>query len=301
MTSFPSLPQDFSFAKKEHDVLKLWEKTNAFQRSIDNRVSSGDDNSYVFYDGPPFATGLPHYGHFVASTIKDVVPRYWAMRGKAVKRRFGWDTHGLPVEMETEKHLGLSGPTAIREYGIDKFNEACRSVVLRHTKEWRRTITRLGRWVDFDDDYKTMDLSFMESVWWAFGQLWDKGLVYQGFRVMPFSWRLSTPLSNFEANSDYRNVQDPALTIKLKIKGDKNGASLLVWTTTPWTLPSNLAVAVGNDITYVRAQKLMRGKLCAHSCHKSKLEWEYPKTYCVKYSNLEHLLASYRNVFHLWN
>ncbi len=183
------------------------------------------------------------------------MPRYWAMRGKKVQRRFGWDTHGLPVEMETEKQLGLSGPTAIRDYGVGKFNEACRAGVLRHTEQWQKTLTRLGRWVDFDNSYKTMDLSFMESVWWAFGQLWQKGLVYQSFKVMPYSYRLSTPLSNFEANLDYRYVQDSAITVKLKIKNDTDNAQLLIWTTTPWTLPSNLAVAVGKDIEYVKAKK----------------------------------------------
>ncbi|MBN4077467.1 isoleucine--tRNA ligase, partial [Sulfobacillus acidophilus] len=304
--AFKKVSQNISFAQKEHEVLDFWQKSQVFKRSIEQRDSKSNENAYVFYDGPPFATGLPHYGHLVASTIKDVVPRYWTMRGKKVERRFGWDTHGLPVEMETEKRLGISGPTAIREYGVAKFNEACRSGVLKHTKEWRQTITRLGRFVDFDNDYKTMDPSFMESVWWVFGQLWQKDLVYQGFRVMPYSWRLSTPLSNFEANMDYRNVQDPAVTVKMPLKsnviphgaqrlnsaesyheaidtkkdspGSGPGAGflsssslrddscirndsiehndcLLVWTTTPWTLPSNLAVAVGSKITYVRAKK----------------------------------------------
>ncbi|MES2503301.1 MAG: isoleucine--tRNA ligase [Myxococcota bacterium] len=251
MPAFNPIPESFSFPEQEQKVLEFWKEISAFEQSLKNRQSDRAEDNYTFYDGPPFATGLPHYGHFVASTLKDVVPRYWTMRGKYVERRFGWDTHGLPIEMETEKTLGLSGPTAIREYGIGKFNEACRSGVLKYTSEWERIITRLGRWVDFKNDYKTMDPEFMESVWWAFGQLWEKGLVYQDFRVMPFSWRLSTPLSNFEANLDYRNVQDPAITIKLQC-GD---AYLLVWTTTPWTLPSNLAVAVGKDIDYVRAQK----------------------------------------------
>lgn len=249
MGVFKELPKEKSLAKNEEEVLQLWEKTKAFERSISKR-SNG--KSYVFYDGPPFATGLPHYGHLVASTIKDVVARYWTMRGHPVERRFGWDTHGLPIEMETEKKLGLSGPGSIREYGVDKFNEACRSSVLKYTKEWRKTIGRVGRWVDFDNDYKTMDPKFMESVWWVFGELWKKDLVYKGNRVMPFSWRLSTSLSNFEANLDYRDVQDPALTIRLPLVDDPN-TNLLIWTTTPWTLPSNLAVAVGKDVDYVKA------------------------------------------------
>ncbi len=254
MGYFPAFKKDFSFVSAEHEALQLWKDKGVFERSVNQRQNSEGKTDYVFYDGPPFATGLPHYGHLVASTIKDIVPRYWAMRGKHITRRFGWDTHGLPIEMEVEKELGLSGPTEIRSYGISKFNEACRAGVLKYTEEWRKTITRLGRWVDFDDDYKTMDLSFMESVWWVFGQLWEKDLVYQGVRVMPFSWRLSTPLSNFEANLDYRSVQDPSVTARLPLLDDEDDASLLIWTTTPWTLPSNLAVAVGENITYVRAK-----------------------------------------------
>jgi isoleucyl-tRNA synthetase len=248
MPSFAPVSPEVSFPEQEERILALWEKLQAFPRSVAARPA---DKSFIFYDGPPFATGLPHYGHLVASTLKDIVPRYWTMRGMKVERRFGWDTHGLPIEMEMEKALGLSGPSSIRAYGVDKFNEACRENVLRYVSEWRRTVTRVGRWVDFDRDYKTMDLSFMESVWWVFSELWKKGLVYQGVRVMPFSWRLSTPLSNFEANLDYRDVDDPALTVKLKLVDDD--AALLIWTTTPWTLPSNLAVAVGADVDYVRA------------------------------------------------
>lgn len=249
MAAFKNLPKSFEFAKAEEEVLALWDRIDAFKRSVTQRKAQGK-SPYTFYDGPPFATGLPHYGHMVASSIKDVVARFWTMRGHYVERRFGWDTHGLPIEMETEKTLSLSGPSSIREFGVDKFNEACRAGVLRYTKEWRRVITRLGRWVDFDNDYKTMDKDFMESVWWVFHELWKKGLVFQGFRVMPYSVRLSTPLSNFEANLNYQDVQDPALTVKIKLI-DKPDTYLLIWTTTPWTLPSNLAVAVGNDIDYL--------------------------------------------------
>ncbi|HXW60666.1 MAG TPA: isoleucine--tRNA ligase, partial [Myxococcota bacterium] len=184
----------------------------------------------------------------------DVVARYWTMQGHYVERRFGWDTHGLPIEMETEKALGLSGPHSIRAFGVDKFNEACRAGVLRHTSEWRRVIGRLGRWVDFDNDYKTMDRSFMESVWWAFSELWKKGLVTRGFRVMPYSARLATPLSNFEANLNYQEVQDPAVTVKAKVVSQPH-TYLLIWTTTPWTLPANLAIAVGKNIRYVRVKQ----------------------------------------------
>ena len=238
-----------SFADAEHRVLALWQQLDAFKRSVAERPA---DKSFIFYDGPPFATGLPHYGHLVASTLKDIIPRYWTMRGMRVERRFGWDTHGLPVEQQIQDKLKLSGPKDIRELGVDKFNETCRQNVLTYVDEWRRTITRVGRWVDFDDDYKTMDKPFMESVWWAFAELWNKGLIYKGKRVMPYSCALATPLSNFEAGQDYRDVDDPALTVRLKL--DDEDASLLIWTTTPWTLPSNLAVAVGPDIDYVRAR-----------------------------------------------
>lgn len=253
MAPFQALPKAFNFAQEEEKVLELWDRLDAFQRSIEQRKKSGA-TPYTFYDGPPFATGLPHYGHLVTSSIKDTVARYWTMRGHFVERRFGWDTHGLPIEMETEKSLGLSGPQEIREYGIGKFNEACRAGVLKYTKEWRRVIRRLGRWVDFDNDYKTLDRSFMESVWWAFAELWKRGLVYQGVRVMPYSVRLSTPLSNFEANLNYQDVQDPAATISAQLIDDKD-TYLLVWTTTPWTLPSNLAIAVGPDIDYVKVRR----------------------------------------------
>ena len=248
--SFRSISSKILFPELEHGILKLWKEKDVFSRSI---TEKSEEKRFIFYDGPPFATGLPHYGHLVASTLKDIVPRYWTMRGFRVERRFGWDTHGLPIEMLVEEKLGLSGPTSIHEYGVAKFNEACRENVLTYTKEWEEVITRLGRWVDFEDDYKTMDPNYMESVWWVFKQLWDKELVYQDFRVMPFSWRLSTSLSNFEANLDYRDVQDPALTVTMPLVGEKE--VLLIWTTTPWTLPSNLAIAVGEDITYVKAHK----------------------------------------------
>ncbi len=250
-SAFEPVSPQVHFPDVEQQILDLWARIDAFARSVADRP---DDARYVFYDGPPFATGLPHYGHLVASTLKDIVPRYWTMRGHRVERRFGWDTHGLPIEMEMEKTLGLSGPTAIREYGVGDFNEACRDNVLRYTEEWEKVVGRLGRWVDFRDDYKTMDLSFMESVWWVFEQLWQKGLVYEDFRVMPFSWRLSTSLSNFEANLDYRVVQDPAITVTAPLL-DEPGTALLLWTTTPWTLPSNLAAAVGDEVEYVKAQR----------------------------------------------
>ncbi|MEE2788789.1 MAG: isoleucine--tRNA ligase [Myxococcota bacterium] len=248
---FRGAPTGREIPQMEVDIMRNWRSNETFKRSVDDKPEA---NKYVFYDGPPFATGLPHYGHLVASTIKDIVPRYWAMRGHRIERRFGWDTHGLPIEMLMEKQLGLSGPSSIREFGVAAFNEACRANVLRYTEEWEKVIERLGRWVDFENDYKTMDATFMESVWWVFKSLWDKGLVYKDFRVMPYSWRLCTSLSNFEANSDYRDVQDPAVTVAMPVVGASN-LSLLIWTTTPWTLPSNLAIAVGPEMTYVRATR----------------------------------------------
>ena len=181
----------------EEEILNFWRKEKIFQKSIDNRPK---DKPFSFYDGPPFATGLPHYGHLLAGTIKDVIPRYKTMRGFRVERRFGWDTHGLPVEYEVEQTLGLKGRHEIEHFGEGSFNEKCRSIVLRYTREWRETVDRMARWVDFENDYKTMDIDFMESVWWVFKRLWDKELIYEVMKVVPYSWRVSTPLSNFEAN-----------------------------------------------------------------------------------------------------
>ncbi len=237
----------------EQGVLRLWRETDAFAESVRRRPA---DNEYIFYDGPPFPTGSPHYGNLLAGVIKDMVPRYWTMRGYRVERRFGWDTHGLPIEMEVESRLGISGPRAITEYGVARFNEAARSVVQANTENWEVLTERIGRWVDFDNDYKTMDPEFMESVWWVFKQLWDKGLVYKDFKVLPYSWGASTPLSNFEANKDYRDVEDPSITVKLEVLTGAGpveaGDFLLIWTTTPWTLPANLAIAVGPGNEYVR-------------------------------------------------
>ena len=236
----------FSFVSMEHDILKLWEEIGAFKKSLEN---TQDKKPYIFYDGPPFATGLPHHGHLVASTIKDIVPRYWTMRGRYVLRRFGWDCHGLPIEHEIDKQLGMSAQQAVEEMGVGGYNDQCRAIVQRYVSEWRHTISRLGRWIDFDEDYKTMDPWYMESVWWVFKQLWDKGLIYEGVKVMPVSTALGTPLSNFEATSNYMDVQDPAITVLFKLTDED--AYLAAWTTTPWTLPSNLAICVGDDIEYV--------------------------------------------------
>ena len=245
MTDSPS-KAPFSFVDMEHEILDFWSRTDAFEESVKKNKSK---KPFIFYDGPPFATGLPHHGHLVASTIKDIVPRYWTMKGFHVIRRFGWDCHGLPIEHEIDKQLGMSAQEAVTELGVAGYNNECRSIVQRYVKEWRHTISRIGRWVDFDNDYKTMDPWYMESVWWVFKQLWDKGLIYQGVKVMPLSTSLGTPLANFEATSNYQDVQDPAVTVLFEL--EDSDAYLAVWTTTPWTLPSNLAICVGNDIEYV--------------------------------------------------
>ncbi|HEX3089086.1 MAG TPA: isoleucine--tRNA ligase [Ilumatobacteraceae bacterium] len=238
-------PQPF-FPQIETDVLASWAQRDTFKESIRRRA---DAEEYVFYDGPPFANGLPHYGHLLTGFVKDAVPRYQTMRGKRVERRFGWDCHGLPAEVVVEKELGISGHPEITKFGIDKFNDACRTSVLRFTDEWQRYVTRQARWVDFENDYKTLDLPYMESVMWAFKTLWDKGLIYEGFKVLAYCWRCETPLSNTETRMDdvYRDRQDPALTVQFQLD---SGERILAWTTTPWTLPSNLALAVGPDIDY---------------------------------------------------
>jgi isoleucyl-tRNA synthetase len=257
MTGYPAVPPHPSFPALEREVLDSWERDDTFVASVEARDAGEDGaNEYVFYDGPPFANGLPHYGHLLTGYVKDVVPRYQTMRGRRVERRFGWDTHGLPAETETEKQLGLKSKKEIDELGVAAFNEACRESVLRYTDEWRAYVTRQARWVDFDHDYKTLDLDYMESVMWAFKSLWDKGLVYQGFRVLWYCWHDGTPLSATETKMDdvYLDRQDPAVTVGLRLTApgsDLDGALALIWTTTPWTLPSNLAMAVNTDVEYV--------------------------------------------------
>ena len=253
---YPEVDPKPVFPDIERRVLESWAADETFARSVEARPTGTDgDNEYVFYDGPPFANGLPHHGHLLTGYVKDVIPRYRTMRGRRVERRFGWDCHGLPAEMQAEKELSVSGRAAITAYGIDQFNDYCRQSVLRYTQEWESTVTRQARWVDFADDYKTMDLSYMESVMWAFKTLWDKGLVYEAYRVMPYSWAAETPLSNFEIRLDdaTRPRQDPAITVAFDLvpeAGDPGPMRILAWTTTPWTLPSNLMLIVGPDIDY---------------------------------------------------
>jgi isoleucyl-tRNA synthetase len=249
---YPDVDPRPHFPRLEEEVLAYWERDGTFAASVEQR---SPDREFVFYDGPPFANGLPHYGHLLTGFVKDAVPRYKTMRGYRVSRRFGWDCHGLPAEMEAERELGISGHVAINAYGVDRFNEHCRTSVLKYTEEWRSYVTRQARWVDFDNDYKTMDISYMESVMWAFRQLWEKGLIYEGHRVLPYCWECETPLSNFETRLDdaYRPRQDPAVTVRFRLDpspGETAPTDLLVWTTTPWTLPSNLAIAVDPRIEY---------------------------------------------------
>jgi len=238
-----------SFVDAEHAVLEFWRRERIFERSLE---ATRDGAPYIFYDGPPFATGLPHHGHLVASTLKDIIPRYFTMQGRYVQRRFGWDCHGLPIEHEIDKQYDAPAHEIVAQLGVKGYNDACRAIVQRYTGEWQRTITRIGRWVDFEHDYKTMDAWFMESVWWVLRQLWDAGLVYRGVKVVPVSTALGTVLSNFEAGQNYQQVQDPAITVLAE--AEEENAYLPVWTTTPWTLPANLAICVGPDINYVKVR-----------------------------------------------
>jgi isoleucyl-tRNA synthetase len=243
---------NFSFVEAEKNILKFWNESQIFKKSLD-KTRSG--KNYIFYDGPPFATGLPHHGHIVASTLKDVVPRYFTMKGYFVDRRFGWDCHGLPIEQEIDKKFGMSASDFVAQHGVKKYNDECRGIVDRYVNEWEKTIGRLGRWVDFKNDYKTMDLNFMESVWWVFKSIWDQGLIYQGNKIVPYSPALQTALSNFEAGQNYQDIQDPAVTILFRTKKDPN-TYFAAWTTTPWTLPSNLALCVHPEIEYVKVKDL---------------------------------------------
>ncbi|KAK1761488.1 isoleucyl-tRNA synthetase [Echria macrotheca] len=244
------------FPKEEEATIQRWRDINAFERQVELSVGRP---AYTFYDGPPFATGLPHYGHLLASTIKDIIPRYWSMKGFHVERRFGWDTHGLPIEHEIDKKLGITGKAAVMELGLERYNAECRAIVMRFREQWRDTVERLGRWIDFDNDYKTMDLNFMESEWWVFKQLFEKGQVYRGHRVMPYSTALTTPLSNFEANQNYQDVTDPAVVVSFPLLKDPD-TCLLAWTTTPWTLPSHTGLAAHPDFEYIKIHDEKSGK-----------------------------------------
>lgn len=291
--TFPTLSSPVSLPEIEREILDFWAADKTFEASVEQRP---DDNHFVFYDGPPFANGLPHYGHLLTGFVKDVIPRYQTMKGKRVERRFGWDTHGLPAELAAEKEIGVSGRKAVLDLGIDKFNDACRTAVLRYTKDWEDYVRRSARWVDTENAYKTLDLSFMESCIWAFKQLFDKGLVYKDYRVVPYSWAVKSPLSNFETRLDnaYRMRTDPAITVGFPLTdgtGLLENARILIWTTTPWTLPSNLATAVGEDITYaVMGKGDDKLVLSVNGLEKYKKELEgYEKLGEVKGSDLKGL------------
>lgn len=262
----------------EAQILALWKEQGIESQCLHASQLPAEQGGraqapfYAFYDGPPFATGLPHYGHLLAGTIKDIVPRYWFMKGRQIDRRFGWDCHGLPIESLIEKELGVHGRAEIEALGVPKFNAACRAGVLKYTQEWEKVVRRMGRWVDFENDYKTMDRSFMESVWWVFSQLWEKGLIYEGYRVQPVSPSLGTPLSNFEVaqgpqerdpltrKDGHKRRQDPSLTVRFALE-DEPGAYLWAWTTTPWTLPSNLALAVNPEVEYAKVKIIETGEI----------------------------------------
>ncbi|KAG2214264.1 isoleucyl-tRNA synthetase [Mucor mucedo] len=253
--SLADLSGQYNFPKEEEKILEFWREIDAFKTSLE---LNKDKPAFNFYDGPPFATGLPHYGHMLAGTIKDIVTRYAHNTGHSVERRFGWDTHGLPVEYEIDKKLGITGKQDVMDMGIDKYNAECRAIVMRYSGEWRKTVERMARWIDFDNDYKTLNPTFMESVWWVFKQLFEKGQVYRGQRVMPYSTGCTTPLSNFESSQNYKDVNDPAIVVGFPLVSDPT-TQLLTWTTTPWTLPSNLAVCVGPEFEYVKIHDELTG------------------------------------------
>jgi isoleucyl-tRNA synthetase len=238
------------FAEFEDQVLDFWNTNDIFKKSVNKEAPNGD---YVFYDGPPFATGTPHYGHIVGSVMKDVVPRFWTMQGYRVERRWGWDCHGLPIENIVEKEMGTESKKDIVDTGIEEFNMSCQTKVLKYADEWRRVIDKLGRWAEMDSSYKTMDLDYMESVWWVFKTLWDKDLIYKGYRSMHVCPRCETTLSQSEVTEGYKDIKDFSVTAKFKLK-DQDKTHILAWTTTPWTLIGNVALAVGEDIEYVKVE-----------------------------------------------
>lgn len=274
---FDEISQE-SFDDREKKILQFWQEKEMFEKSVQQRLGHP---LFTFYDGPPFATGLPHYGHILAGTIKDVILRYKTMKGYFVPRRFGWDCHGLPIENEIEKNFGLSGASSIEKFGIGRFNEECRNIVLRYTEEWKAIVNRMGRWVDFNHTYRTMDKSFMESVWWVFKQLYqEKSLVYEGLKVMPFSAKLGTPLSNFEASENYKDIDDPSLTIAFQSRDDSN-TYFLAWTTTPWTLISNLALMVNPIIEYVEIVDHATKRHFILASSRLSAYYKDPEQYCV--------------------
>ncbi|KAJ3333183.1 isoleucine--tRNA ligase [Blyttiomyces sp. JEL0837] len=279
----PDVPAQVSFPEEEHKILKFWDEIDAFKTSL--KLSEGK-KPYTFYDGPPFATGLPHYGHLLAGTIKDTVTRYAHQTGHHVERRFGWDCHGLPVEHEIDKKLGIKSPDDVMKMGIKAYNAECRSIVMKYSSEWEATVRRIGRWIDFKNDYKTLNTSFMESVWWVFKELFEKGQIYRGFSIMPYSTGCTTPMSNFEANQNYKDTTDPSVVVSFPLSKDPSVA-FLAWTTTPWTLPSNLALCVNPNFDYIKIKDEESGSTWI--ILESRLEMLYKDPKKAKYTVLDKL------------
>ncbi|MCE3010605.1 MAG: isoleucine--tRNA ligase [Proteobacteria bacterium] len=271
-TPYSPVKPDVNIPSQEEILLQFWDQEKIFEKSME-----GAKKTYSFYDGPPFATGLPHYGHLLAGVLKDVVPRYWTMKGYTVPRRFGWDCHGLPVENEINKQFQITSRKDILKMGVANYNSACRGIVKRYSEEWKTTVRRVGRWVDMERPYFTMDVEFMQSVWWVFQQMFNKGLIYEGYKVVPYSVGISTPLSNFEANLNYKMVQDPAITVSFPVTSLANHF-ILAWTTTPWTLPSNLGLAVGQDLDYVFAKEVSSGRVLIFAEALLKSVFKNPET-----------------------
>ncbi|CAG8450212.1 9472_t:CDS:10, partial [Racocetra fulgida] len=271
--------------EEEEKILEFWKEIDAFNTQIN--LSNGKP-PYSFYDGPPFATGLPHYGHLLAGTIKDIVTRYATQTGHYVERRFGWDCHGLPVEYEIDKKLNIKGKDDVLKLGIDKYNQECRSIVMRYSGAWRETVERIGRWIDFDNDYKTLNTSFMESVWWVFKELYEKNQVYRGVKIMPFSTACTTPLSNFEAAQNYKDVNDPAIVVSFPLVNEPD-VLLLAWTTTPWTLPSNLALCTNPNYEYIKIKDEVSGHIYILLEKCLNILYKDPKN--AKYVVLEKILG----------
>ncbi|XP_059621937.1 isoleucine--tRNA ligase, cytoplasmic [Phlebotomus argentipes] len=271
------VPETIDFPQEEENILAYWKKEKCFEKCLQQ---SKKKPKYTFYDGPPFATGLPHYGHILAGTIKDVVTRYAHQQGYHVDRRFGWDCHGLPIEYEIDKLLGIRTPEDVQKLGIKKYNDECRKIVMRFANEWEQIIGRMGRWIDFKNDYKTLYPTYMESLWWVFKQLYQKGMVYKGVKVMPYSTACTTPLSNFESGQNYKEVVDPAVTVTFPIVDDPDNAMLIGWTTTPWTLPSNLSLCVHPDLEYVKVKEVSSGKVII--LMEARLEAVFKTTKCYE-------------------
>ncbi len=307
--TFKKIEARADFPKIEKEILKKWKKEDTFKKSIEEKQ---ENYTFSFFDGPPFATGLPHHGHLLISTVKDIIARFHTMQGKRVERVWGWDCHGLPIEYEKEKELGLNGKQDIEKMGVDKFNESCRSTILKYADEWQKVIERLGRWVDMDNDYKTMEPWYMESIWWVTKELHKKGLIYEGYKPMHICPRCATPLSNFEVALGYKDIQDLSCTAKFKINGSADKKSqkvyenlsnlpspvyMLAWTTTPWTLPGNIALAVNEKEDYVLIDKGNEYIILAFELAKKILGENFEEKLAHTYKGSELVGLSYEPLF----